>query len=76
MHHQEIPPHPISLTWKNITVQINQKTILNNISGYCTPGTSLAIMGPSGSGKTTLLSTLSKISDPNTSVTGTVNIYL
>jgi ABC-type molybdenum transport system ATPase subunit/photorepair protein PhrA len=50
--------HGISLTWTGISAEINDKQILNDISGYCVPGSTLAIMGPSGAGKTTLLSIL------------------
>lgn len=52
--------HGIYLSWENISAQIKGKDILNNVSGYCSPGSSLAIMGPSGAGKTTLLSILAR----------------
>jgi ABC-type multidrug transport system ATPase subunit len=67
--------HQISLTWTSISVEVKQKAILKNISGYCHPGTSLAIMGPSGSGKTTLLATLAKIIDSSLDISGEVDIY-
>ncbi|TPX37234.1 hypothetical protein SmJEL517_g00984 [Synchytrium microbalum] len=35
------------------------KELLQNVSGYCKPGESLAIMGPSGAGKSTLLDVIS-----------------
>lgn len=52
--------HGIYLTWSNISAQVKDKKILNNVNGYCTPGSTLAIMGASGAGKTTLLSILTK----------------
>ncbi|XP_007019995.2 PREDICTED: ABC transporter G family member 25 isoform X2 [Theobroma cacao] len=40
------------------TGQVQEKTILNNITGVASPGEILAILGPSGSGKSTLLNAL------------------
>lgn len=44
--------------WERIQGASQPKTILNDVSGYCVPGTVTAIMGPSGSGKTTMLNLL------------------
>lgn len=48
----------ISFSWQNVCVSLDQKTLLDNISGCVPTGTMMALMGPSGSGKTTLLSVL------------------
>lgn len=44
----------MTLQIKNLSVQINKKTILSNIN-FSTSAGIVSIMGPSGSGKTTLL---------------------
>ncbi|KAG8426770.1 hypothetical protein J3459_007818 [Metarhizium acridum] len=49
-----------SLIWKDLTVDIGDKRILNGISGYVRPGELTALCGASGAGKTTLLSHLSQ----------------
>lgn len=62
----------IILSWDNVNARSKDTQILNNCSGYCEPGTALAIMGPSGAGKTTLLSILAKKSNKTLSVSGQV----
>jgi len=37
-----------------------KKTLLDGVSGYCSPGSMLAIIGPSGAGKTSMLLALAK----------------
>lgn len=64
--------HGIYLTWHDVNAVIKGKHILRDVSGYCSPGGTLAIMGPSGAGKTTLLSILSKKYGKNMRVTGQV----
>ena len=51
--------------------KVEEKIILNNISGFFRPGTLTSILGPSGSGKTTLLNFLSnKLTSTNLSIQG------
>lgn len=49
-----------ALTWQNLQVDIGEKRILKNISGYVKRGQLTALCGASGAGKTTLLSALSQ----------------
>lgn len=50
--------------WRNVCYTIPYKgstrRLLDNVSGYCAPGTLTALMGESGAGKTTLLNTLAQ----------------
>ncbi|WLF81865.1 ATP-binding cassette transporter snq2 [Lodderomyces elongisporus] len=50
--------------WKDVDYVIpydgKQRKLLDNVSGYCIPGTLTALMGESGAGKTTLLNTLAQ----------------
>ncbi|CAH2351740.1 protein Snq2p [[Candida] railenensis] len=50
--------------WRNVNYVIpydgKERTLLDDISGYCVPGTLTALMGESGAGKTTLLNTLAQ----------------
>jgi ATP-binding cassette subfamily G (WHITE) protein 2 (SNQ2) len=50
--------------WQNVTYTIpynkSERVLLDDISGYCVPGTLTALMGESGAGKTTLLNTLAQ----------------
>ncbi len=66
--------HGIYLNWNGVSAHIKDKTILKNINGYCSPGSTLAIMGPSGAGKTTLLSILAKKQGKELKVEGQVII--
>ncbi|MEM9271250.1 MAG: ATP-binding cassette domain-containing protein, partial [Pseudomonadota bacterium] len=45
----------MSLTVRDLSVTIGQRTILSNISFSAEPGAITAIVGPNGSGKSTLL---------------------
>eukprot|EP01127_Copromyxa_protea_P000879 TRINITY_DN1079_c0_g1_i1.p1 TRINITY_DN1079_c0_g1~~TRINITY_DN1079_c0_g1_i1.p1 ORF type:complete len:735 (-),score=163.25 TRINITY_DN1079_c0_g1_i1:39-2081(-) len=40
--------------------KVPRKTLIHGVSGYCSPGSMMAIIGPSGAGKTSLLNILSK----------------
>ncbi|CAI4058482.1 hypothetical protein N7582_001118 [Saccharomyces uvarum] len=50
--------------WKDVCFTIpyegSTRLLLDNVSGYCIPGTMTALMGESGAGKTTLLNTLAQ----------------
>lgn len=50
--------------WKDVDYVIpyegGERRLLDNVSGYCIPGTLTALMGESGAGKTTLLNTLAQ----------------
>lgn len=50
----------MTLSWRDLTVDIGDKRILKGITGYSRRGVLTALCGASGAGKTTLLSTLSK----------------
>ena len=58
---------PTSLIFDNINYQVNNKKILQEVSGMVQPGCIQAIMGPSGAGKTTLLDILAKRTKSGTS---------
>ncbi|KAI5963216.1 uncharacterized protein KGF55_003008 [Candida pseudojiufengensis] len=59
--------------WRNVDYIIpydgKERKLLDNVSGYCIPGTLTALMGESGAGKTTLLNTLAQRIDFGT-ITG------
>lgn len=80
----------IDLEWKNLSIiaskmekriengkkvkRLEEKTILNGISGCVKHGNFTAIMGPSGCGKTTLLNFLSARIDANLKIRGEIFI--
>ncbi|KAJ0393262.1 hypothetical protein ATCC90586_011719 [Pythium insidiosum] len=59
----------LTLEWSNVTLKANvknpttksvdEKVILNDVSGYAKPGELLVLMGPSGAGKSSLLDCIS-----------------
>ena len=59
--------------WKDVDYIIpyegKQRQLLDDVSGYCIPGTLTALMGESGAGKTTLLNVLAQRVDFGT-ITG------
>ncbi|KAL4863809.1 hypothetical protein BDV12DRAFT_189408 [Aspergillus spectabilis] len=54
------PPGELALTWRDIHVNIGEKEVLKQISGYVRRGELTALCGASGAGKTTLLTALSQ----------------
>ncbi|KAH6566078.1 hypothetical protein BASA62_006919 [Batrachochytrium salamandrivorans] len=64
-------PSPIAVECRNLTYEIgsrrSKKTILEDLSFCCMPGSMTALIGPSGAGKTTLMSLLaSRIGNSHT----------
>ncbi|KAI8387421.1 hypothetical protein BD560DRAFT_382445 [Blakeslea trispora] len=50
----------VSLTFSDISYNVNGKQVLSDIHGYLEPGQMMAVMGPSGAGKSSLLDILSR----------------
>ena len=49
------------LTVKNLSVQIERKLIIENLSFELAPGEKLIVLGPNGAGKTILLRALLRL---------------
>lgn len=54
----------MNLEFKNITVDMGQRRILDNVSLRVEPGTVTGLIGPNGSGKSTLLKTAYRVQPP------------
>lgn len=54
----------MNLEFKNITVDMGQRRILDNVSLRVEPGTVTGFIGPNGSGKSTLLKTAYRVQPP------------
>lgn len=50
---------PMFLSFSNVCTSVEDRKILQNVSGKVKPGEIMAIMGPSGAGKSTLLNVMS-----------------
>ncbi|MEO6728624.1 MAG: ATP-binding cassette domain-containing protein [Candidatus Dojkabacteria bacterium] len=55
------------ITFHNLKVNINNKSILDNISASIKQNARIGLVGNNGSGKTTLLKILSKQNEPTSS---------
>jgi ATP-binding cassette subfamily F protein uup len=53
------------LVAKNLSKELDGRTLFNHLDVFLSPGTRIGLMGPNGSGKTTLLRMLAGEIDPN-----------
>ncbi|KAI1612321.1 ABC multidrug transporter [Exophiala viscosa] len=70
--------HSGTLTWQDVTLDISiqgtPRRLLDNVTGWVTPGTLTCLMGVSGAGKTTLLDTLAQRHNTMGKVSGTIMV--
>lgn len=45
---QQLPHKPLELIFTNVTVYVEKRRVLHDVSGLVKPGQLLAVMGPSG----------------------------
>jgi ATP-binding cassette, subfamily G (WHITE), member 2, PDR len=65
-----------TLVWRNVTLDMNIKgtprRLLDNVTGWVTPGTMTCLMGVSGAGKTTLLDVLAQRRNTTGKLSGSI----
>ncbi|KPI34416.1 Multidrug resistance protein CDR1 [Cyphellophora attinorum] len=65
-----------TLVWRDVTLNINirgtPRRLLDNVTGWVTPGTMTCLMGVSGAGKTTLLDVLAQRRNTTGKLTGSI----
>ncbi|KIV77658.1 hypothetical protein PV11_09444 [Exophiala sideris] len=70
--------HSGTLTWQDVTLDISiqgtPRRLLDNVTGWVTPGTLTCLMGVSGAGKTTLLDTLAQRHNTIGKVSGAIMV--
>jgi ABC-type multidrug transport system ATPase subunit len=64
----------LGFEFEGLSLTINNRTILNDLSGSAPPATITALMGPSGCGKTTLMNTLRGRPPLGSTITGTIRV--
>lgn len=70
--------HSGTLTWQDVTLDISiqgtPRRLLDNVTGWVTPGTLTCLMGVSGAGKTTLLDTLAQRHNSSGRLSGNIMV--
>jgi ABC-2 type transport system ATP-binding protein len=72
MSQQQLYPFSAAVYFKQVTYQIEKRTILDQISLTMKQGTITGVLGPNGAGKTTLLSLIIGLRHPTA---GTINVF-